>query len=77
MAMAGDDGTFTIGEVLPGTYRISATANVDGPFSGVGAVSVGFVDHVDTAEGFTPAPSPGTITVGSADIAGLIVVVNA
>jgi hypothetical protein len=71
MGMAADDGTFTIGEVLPGTYCINAIANEGGPGGGIGAGSFGFVVASDGV------PSgPGTITVGSADITGLTVVAN-
>ncbi len=71
MAMADDDGTFTIGEVAPGTYHINATANAAGPAGGIGVASFGFVETLDGA------PSgPGTITVSSADLTGLTVVAN-
>jgi hypothetical protein len=71
MAMAADDGTFTIGEVAPGTYHINATANAAGPAGGIGAGSFEFVATLDGA-----ASGPGPITVSSADITGLTVVGN-
>src|SRR5439155_26105372 len=84
MAMADDDGTFTIGEVAPGTYHINATANAGGPAGGIGAASFGFVEAFDvgvdgtrTRFAVSGAPSgPGTITVSSADLTGLTVVAN-
>ena len=71
MTIAADDGTFEIGEVVPGTYRINANKNQGGDAGGIGAVSFGFVEASDGA------PSvPGTITVGSADMTGLTVVAS-
>jgi hypothetical protein len=71
MAIAADDGSFTIGDVVPGTYHVSAHANEAGPSGGIGAGSFGFVV---TSDG---APSgPGTITVSSADVTGLTVIAN-
>src|SRR5206468_1647186 len=71
MTIAADDGTFEIGEVVPGTYRIKATGNQGGDAGGIGAGSFGFVVASDGE------PSgPGTITVGSADITGLTVVAS-
>jgi hypothetical protein len=67
MAIAGDDGAFEIGQVIPGTYRINANANEGGAGSGVGAISFGIASD-DTA------PGPGTITIGITDITGLRVV---
>jgi hypothetical protein len=67
MAVAGDDGAFEIGQVLPGAYRISANANEGAAGGGIGAVSF------DVASDGTPS-GPDMITVGSADISGLRVV---
>jgi protocatechuate 3,4-dioxygenase beta subunit len=69
MAMAADDGTFEIGQVIPGTYRINANANERGAGSGIGAISFGIASD-DTRSG------PGTITVGAADMTGLRVVAS-
>jgi hypothetical protein len=69
MAIAADDGTFEIGQVIPGTYRLDATAGE----GGLGAAGAGgfFATFSDDA------PSgPGTITVGSADMTGLKVVAS-
>jgi hypothetical protein len=70
MAIAADDGTFEIGQVIPGTYRLNATARE----GGVGATGGGgfFAAFSDD----TPPSGPGTITVGSADMTGLRVVVR-
>jgi protocatechuate 3,4-dioxygenase beta subunit len=69
MAIAGDDGTFEIGQVIPGTYQIRANVNESGAGGGIGAVSFGV-----TSDG---APSgPGTVAVGSADVTGLSVVAS-
>jgi hypothetical protein len=68
MAIAADDGTFEIGQVIPGTYRINAHVNEAGG-GGFGAVSF------DVASDDTPY-GPGTITLGSADITGLKVVAS-
>jgi hypothetical protein len=70
MSIAADDGTFTIGEVAPGTYHINANANASGS-GGIGAVSFGFVAEVqDSPSG------PGIITVSAADTIGFTVVAN-
>jgi carboxypeptidase family protein len=69
MAVAGDDGTFEIGQVIPGTYRIKANANEAGAGGGIGAVSF------DVASDGTPS-GLDAITVGSADITGLSVVAS-
>jgi hypothetical protein len=71
MAIAADDGTFAIGEVVPGTYRVNANANESGPAGGIGAGSFGFAVASDGA-----ASGPGSITVSSADITGLTVVAS-
>jgi hypothetical protein len=69
MALAGDDGTFEIGQVIPGTYRINANANEAAGDGGIGAVS--FLVASDSA------PSgPDAITVDSADVTGLRVVAS-
>ena len=67
MAIAGDDGTFEIGQVIPGTYHINAHVNEAG--DGIGAMSFGVVSD-------DGPPGPGTITVGSTDITGLTVVAS-
>jgi hypothetical protein len=64
MSIAADDGTFTIGDVAPGTYRITAHANAGGALGGIGAVS--FAVNVDGA-----LSGQATITIGSADVTGL------
>jgi protocatechuate 3,4-dioxygenase beta subunit len=69
MAVAGDDGTFEIGQVVPGTYRITANANEAGAGGGIGAVSFA------VASDGTPFGA-NTITVGSADISGLKIVAS-
>jgi hypothetical protein len=69
MAIAGDDGTFDIGQVIPGTYWIQANANEGGSGGGIGAVSFG------VASDGMPS-GPGAITVSSADITGLTVVAS-
>ena len=69
MAVAGDDGTFEIGQVIPGTYHIKANANEGGAGGGIGAVSFG------VASDGTPA-GPDVIIVGSADTTGLRVVAS-
>ena len=71
MSIAADDGTFTIGDVAPGTYRMTAYANAGGAHGGIGAVSFGIVEGPDGS-----LSGPATITVGSADITGLTVVAN-
>jgi hypothetical protein len=71
MSIAADDGTFTIGDVLPGTYRVTAYANAEGAHGGMGAVSFGFAANPDG-----PRSGPGTITVGSADVTGLTVMAD-
>jgi hypothetical protein len=68
MAIAADDGTFEIGQVVPGAYRINARANQESA-AGIGG---GFFDVISDG----PPSGPGTITVGSADIDGLIVVAS-
>jgi hypothetical protein len=71
MAIAADDGTFEIGGVAPGTYHIRANANEGAASAGIGSVSFGVFVSSDGA------PSePDRITVDSADIAGLTVVVG-
>jgi hypothetical protein len=73
MSLAADDGTFTIGEVAPGTYHINANANASANASGsggIGAVSFGFVAEVEGS-----SSGPGIITV-SADTTGLTVVAD-
>ena len=73
MSIAADDGTFTIGEVAPGTYHINANANASANASGsggIGAVSFGFVAEVEGS-----SSGPGIITV-SADTTGLTVVAD-
>jgi hypothetical protein len=69
MALAADDGTFEIGQVIPGTYRLDASASE----GGVGATGGGgfFAAFSDDAPSRT-----GTITVGSADMNGLTVVAS-
>jgi hypothetical protein len=67
MSMAADDGTFTIGDVAPGTYHMMAYANTGGAPGGIGAVS--FDLNLDGSLSGT-----ATITVGSADVNGLTVV---
>ena len=69
MAIAGDDGTFEIGQVIPGTYRVSATANQGGAGGGIGAVSF------SVASDGSPS-GPDMITVSSADITGLRIVAD-
>jgi Carboxypeptidase regulatory-like domain len=71
MSIAADDGTFTIGDVGPGTYRMMAHANPDGAAGGIGAVSFGFTANLDGS-----LSGPGIITVGSADVNGLTVVAD-
>lgn len=71
MSIAADDGTFTIGDVLPGTYRMTAYANAEGAHGGIGAVSFGSVANPDRSRS-----GPGTITVGSADVTGLTVIAD-
>ena len=69
MAIDGDDGTFEIGQVIPGICRINANVNEAGVGGRIGAMSFG-VAWNDTPCG------PGTITVDSADITGLKVVAS-
>jgi len=69
IVVAGDDGTFEIGQVVPGTYRIRANANDAAAGGGIGAVSF------DVASDGTPS-GPDAITVGSADVTGLRVVAS-
>jgi hypothetical protein len=69
MAIANDDGTFEIGQVLPGTYRVVANANEGSAGGGINAVSFG------VASDGTPFGTD-TITVGSADISGLRIVAS-
>jgi hypothetical protein len=71
MSIAADDGTFTIGDVVPGTYRMTAHANAGGAPGGIGAVSFGFAVDVDS-----PLSGPAVITVGSADVNGLTVIAD-
>jgi carboxypeptidase family protein len=71
MSIAADDGTFTIGNVAPGTYRVTAHANAGGAPGGVGAVSFGFTTNLDGS-----LSGPGIITVGSADVNGLTVIAD-
>ena len=71
MAVAADDGTFEIGGVLPGLYRISADANEEAASGGFGGGVFSFVVNSDG-----PPSGPGAIAVGSADISGLTVVVK-
>ncbi len=66
MALAGDDGTFEMGQVLPGTYRITANVNEGGAGGGIGSMFGVISDDVPSG--------PGTITIGSADVTGLRVV---
>jgi len=70
MVLAADDGTFEIGQVIPGTYHLDASARE----GGVGATGGGgfFAAFSDDA----PLSGPGTITVGSADLTGLRVVAS-
>jgi hypothetical protein len=68
MAIAAEDGTFEIGHVIPGAYRLDATASEGGVGAGGGGFFATFSDD---------APSgAGTITVGSADMTGLRVVAS-
>jgi hypothetical protein len=69
MSIAADDGTFTIGDVAPGTYRITAHPNAGGALGGIGAVS--FAVNLDGA-----LSGQATITVGSADVTGLTVLAD-
>jgi hypothetical protein len=70
MAIARDDGTFEIGQVVPGTYRVNANANEGGTAGGgFGAVSI------EVLSDGTPSGTDA-ITVGSADITGLRVVAS-
>ena len=69
MTMAADDGTFEIGEVLPGKYRVSASAS---EAQGAGGIGGGFFAFAESDE-VTPL-GPGAITVDAADITGLKVV---
>jgi hypothetical protein len=69
MSIAADDGTFTIGDVAPGTYRITAHANAGGALGGIGAVS--FAVNVDGA-----LSGQATTTIGSADVTGLTVMAD-
>jgi hypothetical protein len=71
MSIADDEGTFTIGDVAPGTYRMTAHANAGGAAGGIGAVSFGFAANVDGS-----LSGPATITVGSADLNGLTVIAD-
>src|SRR5215467_769631 len=69
MIVAADDGTFEIGEVLPGQYRVRANAS---EAQGAGGISSGFFAFAESDE-VTPS-DPGVITVDDADISGLRVV---
>jgi hypothetical protein len=71
MSIAADDGTFTIGDVAAGTYHTMANATAGSAAGGIGAVSFGFVEHSDGS-----LSGPATITVGSADVTGITVVVT-
>jgi hypothetical protein len=71
MSTAADDGTFTIGEVAPGRYRVMAHANADGATGKIGAASFRFAVNLDGA-----LSGPATITVVSADVHGLIVIAD-
>jgi hypothetical protein len=72
MAMAADDGTFEIGEVVPGTYRIQADVNeAASSEDGGGVFGFSFVSDFEV-----PPSGPGTVTVSSADISGVTVVAN-
>jgi hypothetical protein len=71
MSIAADDGTFRIGDVVPGPYRLTAHANAGSAAGGIGAVSFGFAANVDGS-----LSGPATITVGSADLNGLTVIAD-
>jgi hypothetical protein len=71
MSFAADDGTFTIGDVAPGTYHITANANARGAGAGIGAASFGFAVASDGS-----VSGPATITVGSVDVTELTIVVD-
>jgi hypothetical protein len=71
MSLAADDGTFTIGDVAPGTYHIRANTNASGGGGGIGAVSFGFAAAADGS-----LSGPATIVVGPADVTSLTVVVD-
>jgi hypothetical protein len=69
MSLASDDGTFEIGPVMPGTYRVKASVNEGGSGGGIGAVSF------DVASHGTPSGTDA-ITVTAADITGLTIVAS-
>ena len=69
MAIAGEDGMFEFGEVIPGTYRIVAHASDGEAGGGIGAVSFAHSSD-DTPSG------PGAIVVGTADVTGVKVVAS-
>jgi hypothetical protein len=73
MSLADEDGTFTIGDVVAGTYRINANANANASDAGggIGAVSFGF----SVAHDGSPSGSQ-TVIVSSADVTGLTVVTD-
>jgi hypothetical protein len=68
MTIAADDGTFEIGEVVPGTYRITADESQEAASGGIGASFFSF----EVSDGAPPGPD--TITVGSTDVRGVTVV---
>jgi len=70
MMMAEADGTFAIGAVAPGTYRVEATAGSGDLAGGIGGSSFLFVEHLDGA----PPTAATTITVSSGDVTGVTVV---
>lgn len=73
MSIAADDGTFTIGSVIPGTYQIVADAN-DSAGGGMGSHGMNW----STSEGSVGGSKSNAamITVTGADITGLKVVVR-
>jgi hypothetical protein len=67
MRMSGEDGTFTFANVVPGTYRISASP---GDAGGMGGFSISIGES-----GASPLPGT-TVTVATANVTGLKVPVD-
>lgn len=65
------DGTFTVGDITPGTYRLTASVpvTISSGSSGVGSVSF-------SSSSSSGPPTMVQITVGDADVGGVTVVVR-